>query len=184
MRAFTTIKRTECAAFARRHGLGAPRVRRRPLDPLASKARRTDGRPRPRRRDREPRRGRVRRRRAGELAEARLSSPAGGVPIRLQLTRDGRIFGGNYGLELATREPVLRELAVSRREGRGEDAGRALWPSAETARPAVGGAARRGRPPRRAARPCPLQRIRVEPDGRPVIRHLGGSVVWVLFRRS
>jgi Protein of unknown function (DUF3156) len=26
-----------------------------------------------------------------------------------------------------------------------------------------------------------FERIRVEPDGRPVIRHLGGSVVWVLF---
>jgi hypothetical protein len=26
-----------------------------------------------------------------------------------------------------------------------------------------------------------FERIRVDPDGRPVIRHLGGSVVWVLF---
>jgi hypothetical protein len=26
-----------------------------------------------------------------------------------------------------------------------------------------------------------FERIRVEPDGRPVIRHMGGSVVWVLF---
>ena len=26
-----------------------------------------------------------------------------------------------------------------------------------------------------------FEEIRVEPDGRPVIRHLGGSVVWVLF---
>jgi hypothetical protein len=26
-----------------------------------------------------------------------------------------------------------------------------------------------------------FERIRVEPDGRPVIRHLGGSVVWILF---
>jgi hypothetical protein len=26
-----------------------------------------------------------------------------------------------------------------------------------------------------------FERIRVEPDGRPVIRHFGGSVVWVLF---
>jgi hypothetical protein len=26
-----------------------------------------------------------------------------------------------------------------------------------------------------------FERVRVDPDGRPVIRHLGGSVVWVLF---
>jgi hypothetical protein len=26
-----------------------------------------------------------------------------------------------------------------------------------------------------------FEEIRVKPDGRPVIRHLGGSVVWVLF---
>ena len=26
-----------------------------------------------------------------------------------------------------------------------------------------------------------FERIRVEPDGRPVIRHMGGSVVWMLF---
>src|SRR5206468_13006138 len=26
-----------------------------------------------------------------------------------------------------------------------------------------------------------FERIRVDPDGRPVIRHLGGSVVWILF---
>ncbi|HKP09483.1 MAG TPA: DUF3156 family protein, partial [Gaiella sp.] len=26
-----------------------------------------------------------------------------------------------------------------------------------------------------------FERLRIEPDGRPVIRHLGGSVVWVLF---
>ena len=26
-----------------------------------------------------------------------------------------------------------------------------------------------------------FEAIRVEPDGRPVIRHLGGSVVWILF---
>jgi hypothetical protein len=26
-----------------------------------------------------------------------------------------------------------------------------------------------------------FEAIRVEPDGRPVIRHLGGSLVWILF---
>ena len=26
-----------------------------------------------------------------------------------------------------------------------------------------------------------FERIRIEPDGRPVIRHLGGSLVWIAF---
>ena len=38
--------------------------------------------------------------------------------MRLELTRDGRIFGGNYGLELSTREPVLPPTAASRRAAR------------------------------------------------------------------
>jgi hypothetical protein len=32
-----------------------------------------------------------------------------------------------------------------------------------------------------ALRKVHFEAVRVEPDGRPVIRHLGGSVVWVLF---
>jgi Protein of unknown function (DUF3156) len=116
--------------------------------------------------------------------EARLSSPTGGVPVRLELTRDGRIFGGNYGLELSTDEPVLpptrgltaRGKGVVRMQGvrfrakRGDDAGRRL---AEQ----LGSDARLGELLSRVH----FERIRVEPDGRPVIRHLGGSVVWVLF---
>ena len=51
--------------------------------------------------------------------EARVSSPAGGVPVRLELTRDGRIFGGNYGLELATRGAgATAELAACPRAAR------------------------------------------------------------------
>lgn len=116
--------------------------------------------------------------------EARLSSPGGGVPVRLQLTRDGRIFGGNYGLELATREPVLprtrglsaRGKGVVKMQGvrfrakRGDEAGRRLADQ-------LGADARLGELLGRVH----FERIRVEPDGRPVIRHLGGSVVWVLF---
>ena len=118
------------------------------------------------------------------LLEARLSSPAGGVPIRLQVTRDGRIFGGNYGLELSTAEPVLpptrglsaRGKGVVKMQGvrfrakRGDEAGRRL---AEQ----LGADARLNELLGRVH----FERIRVEPDGRPVIRHLGGSVVWVLF---
>lgn len=118
------------------------------------------------------------------LLEARLSSPAGGVPLRLQLARDGRIFGGNYGLELSTAEPVLpptrglsaRGKGVVKMQGvrfrakRGDEAGRRL---AEQ----LGADARLNE----LLGEVHFERIRVEPEGRPVIRHLGGSVVWVLF---
>jgi len=104
--------------------------------------------------------------------------------VRLQLTRDGRIFGGNYGLELSTEEPVLpptrglsaRGKGVVKMQGvkfrakRGDAAGERL---AER----LGSDARLTELLGRVH----FERIRVEPDGRPVIRHLGGSVVWVLF---
>ena len=112
--------------------------------------------------------------------EARLTSPTGGVPIRLELTRDGRIFGGNYGLELSTREPVLpptgglsaRGKGVVKMQGvrfrakRGDEAGRRLAQQ-------LGADARLGELLGRVH----FERIRVHPDGRPVIRHMGGSVV-------
>ena len=118
------------------------------------------------------------------LLQARLSSPAGGVPIRLELTRDGRIFGGNYGLEVSTDEPVLpptrgltaRGKGVVRMQGvrfrakQGDEAGRRL---AERLGADAHLSDLLGR--------VHFERIRVEPDGRPVIRHMGGSVVWVLF---
>jgi hypothetical protein len=116
--------------------------------------------------------------------EARLSSPSGGIPVRLLVARDGRIFGGNYGLELSTAEPVLpptrglsaRGKGVVKMQGvkfsakRGDEAGRKL---AERLAADAALAELLGR--------VHFERIRVEPDGRPVIRHLGGSVVWVLF---
>jgi hypothetical protein len=116
--------------------------------------------------------------------EARLRSPGGRPPLRLQLTRDGRIFGGNYGLELSTDQPVLppsggltargkglvRMQGVRFRAKRGDEAGRQL---AEHLGSDAHLAERLGR--------VHFDRIRVDPDGRPVIRHLGGSVVWVLF---
>jgi Protein of unknown function (DUF3156) len=116
--------------------------------------------------------------------EARVRSPAGGVPLRLELTPDGRIFGGSYGLELSTREPVLpptrglsaRGKGVMKMQGvrfrakRRDEAGKRL---AEQ----LGGDARLNE----LLGEVHFERIRVEPDGRPVIRHMGGSVVWVLF---
>lgn len=116
--------------------------------------------------------------------EARLRSSSGRWPVRLQMTQAGRIFGGNYALEISTDEPVLpptRGLSargkgvvqmrgVRFRARRGDLAGRRL-------------AERLGSDARLAERLglVHFERIRVDPDGRPVIRHLGGSVVWVLF---
>lgn len=114
----------------------------------------------------------------------RLSSPEGRAPVRLEVGRDGRIFGGNYGLELSTAEPVLpptrgltaRGKGVVKMQGvkfgakRGDEAGARLAErlSADARLAEALGSVH-------------FERIRVEPDGRPVIRHLGGSVVWMLF---
>jgi hypothetical protein len=114
---------------------------------------------------------------------ARLRS-ASGVSLRLAIAREGRIFGGNYGLEISTDEPVLpptrglkaRGKGVVKMKGvrfrakRGDAAGEQL-------------ATRLGADAAlaEALGKVHFEEIRVEPDGRPVIRHLGGSVVWVLF---
>lgn len=115
---------------------------------------------------------------------ALLRSSQGRRPVRLEMAQAGRIFGGNYALEISTDEPVLpptrglsargkglvRMRGVRFRAKRGDRAGRWL-------------AERLGSDARLAGRLALVhfERIRVDPDGRPVIRHLGGSVVWVLF---
>ena len=116
--------------------------------------------------------------------EARLRSSTGKSPVQLRMTQEGRIFGGNYALEISLYEPVLpptrglsaRGKGVVRMRGMrfrargGDAAGRRL-------------AERLGSDARLAERlgRVHFERIRVDPDGRPVIRHLGGSVVWILF---
>lgn len=116
--------------------------------------------------------------------QARLRSSTGRSAVRLQMSAEGKIFGGNYALEISTDEPVLpptrglsargkglvRMRGVRFRARRGDPAGRRL-------------ADRLGSDTRLAERlgQVHFERIRIDPDGRPVIRHLGGSVVWVLF---
>jgi hypothetical protein len=116
--------------------------------------------------------------------EARLRSSTGRRPIRLEMTQSGRVFGGNYGLEISTDDPVLpptrglsaRGKGVVRMRGirfrarRSDPAGRRL---AERLGSDAGLGERLGL--------VHFERIRVDPDGRAVIRHMGGSVVWVLF---
>jgi hypothetical protein len=94
------------------------------------------------------------------------------------------VFGGTYGLEISTGEPVVGRSAglsargrglvklrsVSFRCRRGDEAGRLLARRLEADRALV----------ERLAR-VHFERIRVEPDGRAVIRHMGGSLVWLLF---
>jgi hypothetical protein len=121
--------------------------------------------------------------RLGPLA-ARVSVPDGGPSLRLELVKEGRVFGGTYAREVSTSRPVLprsrglsargRGLVQMRgirfRGRRGDEAGSAL-------------AASLAADAQLAARLAEVhfERIRVEPDGRPVVRHMGGSVVWMLF---
>lgn len=118
----------------------------------------------------------------GQL-EARLERE-GGRALTIRMAQQGKIFGGSYALELATADPVFPPTAglagrgrglvklsgVGFRARRGDDAG------ARLAR-CLGEDAGLGE----ALARVHFERIRVEPDGRPVIRHMGGSLVWVLF---
>jgi Protein of unknown function (DUF3156) len=119
--------------------------------------------------------------RRGEL-EAVLDGPADRPPLRVRLVPEGRILGGAYGLEVSPAAPVLppsgglsasgrgvvRLQGVRFRARRGDAAGAAL-------------AARLGADEAlaRTLSRVHFERIRVTSDGTPVIRHLGGSLVWV-----
>jgi hypothetical protein len=97
----------------------------------------------------------------------------------------GRIFGGTFAMEVATAERVLPATArgVSAR-GRGVVRLRTID---FRARPDDGSAQRlaeRLRGDRRlidALSKVHFEEVRVDPDGRAVIRHMGGSLVWLLF---
>jgi hypothetical protein len=115
---------------------------------------------------------------------AKLRSSGGKRALRLDMSREGKVFGGNYAPELSTVDPVLpatrgltargkgvvQMRGVAFRARRGDDAGGRV--AAQLAADARLGD---------ALGQVHFERIRVEPDGRPVIRHLGGSVVWMIF---
>ena len=119
---------------------------------------------------------------AGPL-EVRLAGP-GRVPLRLVMAQTGRVFGGNYALEVSTEDPVVepssgltargrgavRLQGVAFRARRGDATGRRLAQALEADRQLV-----------ERLTQVHFEAIRVEPDGRAVIRHMGGSVVWFLF---
>jgi hypothetical protein len=122
-------------------------------------------------------------RRLGPL-EVRLAS-VGRPSLRLVLRpTGGRIFGGTYALEIATDEPILPRTGgisargkgfvtlrtISFRARRSDDGGRRLAGELTSDASLT-----------RALSEVHFEQIRVEPDGRAVIRHMGGSLVWLLF---
>jgi hypothetical protein len=104
--------------------------------------------------------------------------------VEIRMRDEGRIFGGTLALEIASAHPVLpptagltgrargalRMTGVSFRAKRGDKEGAALARRLEEDRE-LGDALSQ----------VHFEGIRVDPDGRAVIRHMGGSVVWVLF---
>jgi Protein of unknown function (DUF3156) len=118
--------------------------------------------------------------------EAVLTAPGTGARVILRLSPVGRVFGGNWGLEVTTDEALLPETAGGlAARGRGViklqgvrfrprqrgDADAARLAQALSTDRRLGDALGR----------VHFERIWVRRDGHPVIRHLGGSVVWVLF---
>lgn len=108
--------------------------------------------------------------------EATLRGPR---DLVVRLRRQGRYFGGNWAMEVSTAEPVLP--ATSRglsARGRGVVRMRGVRFRGDGDLAAtLSGDARLGE----ALARVHFERVSVDPDGRPVIRHLGGSLVWVLF---
>jgi hypothetical protein len=126
-------------------------------------------------------------RESGKRRELRASlARADRPPLRLELVATGgRIFGGTYALEVSTAEPVLPPSAAGLRvRGRG-----VVRMQGMSFRPRTGDdeavrlAGRLAADERlaEALGAVHFEQIRVEPDGRAVIRHMGGSLVWLLF---
>jgi len=104
--------------------------------------------------------------------------------IRARMAAQGRIFGGTYALELSTADPVLPPTKGLRSRARGvvrhggvsfrarsrDEPGKRLAAALDGDWQLQSALAR-----------VHFDRVRVEPDGAPVIRHMGGSVVWMLF---
>jgi hypothetical protein len=119
--------------------------------------------------------------------EARLgpagSGPGGGLVVALRSR--GGVFGGSWGLEVTPAEPVLpptrRGLAA---RGRGAVRTRGMTFRARERGDADGEALAAALSAddhlAQALGRVHFEEVHVLPDGRPVIRHLGGSVVWVL----
>jgi Protein of unknown function (DUF3156) len=105
--------------------------------------------------------------------------------LRLELVpTGGRVFGGAYALEVSTAEPVLPTSAGLRARGRGVVRMQGIDFRArkdDAAGTALAGVLSRDANLNSVLEHVHFEQIRVEPDGRAVIRHMGGSLVWLLF---
>jgi hypothetical protein len=118
--------------------------------------------------------------------EAVLDARGGAGRVVLRLSPLGRFFGGNWGMEVSTEEPVLpatqgglaaRGRGVVRQQGVRFRPRRGGGPDAA----ALAEALTNDEKLSDALNDVHFEEVAVRPDGRPAIRHLGGSVVWVLF---
>ena len=117
--------------------------------------------------------------------EAPMRAPGGRPDLVLRLVPEGRVFGGSWALEVSTAEPVLpvteeglsaRGRGVVRMQGvrfraKGSDPGARRLAELLSADERLGEALGR----------VDFELLAVRPDGRPAIRHLGGSIVWILI---
>lgn len=116
--------------------------------------------------------------------EVRLDAEARPALVLSMRATGGRIFGGTFALEVATADPVfprtrgisargrgvVRLKAISFRGRGGDEEGLRLAVRLSGDDSLV-----------RAIAPVHFEQVRIEPDGRPAIRHMGGSLVWFLF---
>jgi hypothetical protein len=114
----------------------------------------------------------------------RLEPPEGARPLVARMAVGGRIFGGSFALELSTADRVLPASRGVSARGRGAVRLRHVDFRPRSGDPAGAALAARldaDETLQEALAAVHFERIRVEPDGTPVIRHMGGSVVWMLF---
>ena len=125
-----------------------------------------------------------RRLQGGDAFTATLEPTAGGSSLVLRMAQTGRVFGGSYALEVASATPALPATRGLRGRGRGVVRLSAVDFRARAGDPVGRALAQRLRDDAalgEALHAVHFESIRIEPDGRPVLRHLGGSLVWVLF---
>lgn len=96
----------------------------------------------------------------------------------------GRIFGGTFALEVSSADPMFPRTEGVAARGRGMVRLRTIEFRGRGRDPRGAELARRLGADRSLVRTLGavhFEQVRVESDGRPVIRHMGGSLVWLLF---